>query len=773
MKCDTLKLEDVLATLNSRELQKMTEAKGDGGEGLYVVREIWSKSEEHLKRDCPRYNHKKSQGFVRNEDQVSGSRADGYDNADVMMVMSVEELLDWIMDSGGSYQMTYKRDYLFDFEEYGGGNILISDGMECRVRRTFKVKVQMRDELSFVLDNVKHVSELRRNLISLGTLKKEGFTMKMQSSKTKLIMGSLVVLSGTRRANCVYTLDSQIVTRNTLKGRKQLGEYQTGWKIKTSNILDSCNQRSTQQCMKSEVVKHLGVTGIQQHNGLVEETNMTLLAKEYSFNESGEDKETFIGSGVSTGLVQVQVLQGVELEMEPREDHAFEVEPQGNFDHVASLQKVQTQDLIYYHLARDREQYLVRDREQYLARDRDQYSARELFRYREDSNEAAFAITATEKIYAHESLTFNDTVACGMISKCNVGLKEDMDARSVVYVLGNGCWKSSNDGEGYYWEYAPGMFIHLFLYIDGMVFSCVCKAEIWVIKGLLDKATRNILGMEIVRDQSSNTLRVSHSRVYNGKSVQALLEVHFIPSLEVSLSRDCDVEKKRSKRSYVYAVGSQEYQVVCTRLDIAYVDVCMLDRFDRGLQTDVQVFVDFDYAMGRSINAMGRSITGYGLMIQRCAGSLKANLQHMEALSTTEAGYMTWSQVRGSGGGSCCVSVSANSDTKVEIVVDRKFNIKNRDTSLTWQKRLEICKIADLGLSKLNYESSEGSNIVSNACGTYGYFDRDYNNNSIMRKECDVYSFGIVLFEVLCGMLCSPHPNKDKGIFMLSGPSDQ
>nr|GEY09020.1 retrovirus-related Pol polyprotein from transposon TNT 1-94 [Tanacetum cinerariifolium] len=33
---DTLKLEDVLVTLNSRELLKLTEAKGDGGEGLYV-----------------------------------------------------------------------------------------------------------------------------------------------------------------------------------------------------------------------------------------------------------------------------------------------------------------------------------------------------------------------------------------------------------------------------------------------------------------------------------------------------------------------------------------------------------------------------------------------------------------------------------------------------------------------------------------------------------------------------------------------------------------
>ncbi|GKG41801.1 zinc finger, CCHC-type containing protein, partial [Tanacetum coccineum] len=43
--------------------------------------------------------------------------------------------------------------------------------------------------------------------------------------------------------------------------------------------LDSCNQRSTQQCMKSEVTKHLGVAGIQQQNGLVDKTNVTLFAK--------------------------------------------------------------------------------------------------------------------------------------------------------------------------------------------------------------------------------------------------------------------------------------------------------------------------------------------------------------------------------------------------------------------------------------------------------------------------------------------------------------
>ncbi|GJY04818.1 zinc finger, CCHC-type containing protein [Tanacetum coccineum] len=440
---DTLKLEDVLATLNFRELQKMTEAKGDGGEGLYV------RGRSGQNRYGAGYNHKKSQGFVKNKDQVSGSGADG----------------------------------------------------ECRVWGTGKVQVQMMDGSSFVFDNVRYVPKLRRNLISLGTLEKEVFTVKMQSGKIKVIKGSLMALSGTRRANCVYTLDGQAVTRKTLKGGKQLGEYQTRWKIKTGNVLDSCNQRSTQQCTKSGVTKHLGVAGLQQQNGLVKETNLTLLAKvvlyrNMGFNESGEYKKTFIGSGVGTG--SMQVLQGVEFEVEPQDDHKFEVEPHGNVDHVVDSH------------------------------------------YREDSNEAAFAVAAVEKIYAHESLTFNNTVAF------------------------NGCKKCSDDIDGYYWEYTP--------------------------------AKRNILGMEIVRDESGNTLRVSQSRFYNEKLVQTLLDGHSILSLEGSLSGDCDVEKN-GKWSCIYAVGSQEYQMVCTRLDIESADVGMLDKFDRGLQTDVYVFVDFDYAM--------------------------------------------------------------------------------------------------------------------------------------------------------------------------------
>nr|GFB65429.1 zinc finger, CCHC-type [Tanacetum cinerariifolium] len=109
-----------------------------------------------------------------------------------------------------------------------------------------------------------------------------------------------------------------------------------------------------------------------------------------------------------------------------------------------------------------------------------------------------------EKIYAHESLIFNNTVACEIISKWKAGLKDDMDARSDVYVLSNGCRKCSDDNDGYYWEYTP--------------------------------AKGNVLGMKIIMDQSGNTLRVPQSSFYNGKLVHTLLEGHSILSLEGSLS---------------------------------------------------------------------------------------------------------------------------------------------------------------------------------------------------------------------------------------------
>ncbi|GJW04848.1 hypothetical protein Tco_1563704 [Tanacetum coccineum] len=179
--------------------------------------------------------------------------------------------------------------------------------------------------------------------------------------------------------------------------KEQKKEYQTGQKIKMGNVLDSCNQRSPSSAIRFKTpVEMLGFFGwLAIKQGMLELVKVKCIFLGY--------RKCIVGNKA------LEVLQGDEFEVEPQDGHTFEVEPHGNVNHV----------------------------------------------YREDSNEAAFVVVAVEKIYAHESLTFNNIVACEVISKWKTGLKDDMDARSDVYVLSNGCKKCSNDSDGYYWESTP------------------------------------------------------------------------------------------------------------------------------------------------------------------------------------------------------------------------------------------------------------------------------------------------------------------------------
>ncbi|GJT97707.1 retrovirus-related pol polyprotein from transposon TNT 1-94 [Tanacetum coccineum] len=195
---ESLTLEDVLSSINSRELKKRTDAK-DGGDGLYVRGRsdhrgnqgrgsLRSKSkgketyklkcyicysEDHLKKNCPKRNKKKSTGFVKkNVGQGSSMHSEGYDNGDLLMAVSEERFLKWIIDSSGSFHMTPRRDFLFNFKEFNGGTVFLGDNRACAIRRTGK-----------------------------------GYTMKLRNGRVKVIKSSLMVLLRNMKGNCVYSLD--------------------------------------------------------------------------------------------------------------------------------------------------------------------------------------------------------------------------------------------------------------------------------------------------------------------------------------------------------------------------------------------------------------------------------------------------------------------------------------------------------------------------------------------------------------------------------------
>ncbi|KAK9074974.1 hypothetical protein SSX86_003293 [Deinandra increscens subsp. villosa] len=77
-----------------------------------------------------------------------------------------------------------------------------------------------------------------------------------------------------------------------------------------------------------------------------------------------------------------------------------------------------------------------------------------------------------------------------------------------------------------------------------------------------------------------------------------------------------------------------------------------------------------------------------------------------------------------------------------------------------------VGKISDLGLSKLTVSGFGRSTVISQACGTQNYLEPEYIRTGLVNKKTDVYSFGMVLFEVLCGRLCYAR-DKD-GILLLA-----
>ncbi|GJS90726.1 hypothetical protein Tco_0773362 [Tanacetum coccineum] len=69
---------------------------------------------------------------------------------------------------------------------FDGGSVKFGDNRTCTIKGTRKVKIPLHDGSSFIPKDVRYVSGLRRSLISLGTLEKEGYMVKMQMGRIKV-----------------------------------------------------------------------------------------------------------------------------------------------------------------------------------------------------------------------------------------------------------------------------------------------------------------------------------------------------------------------------------------------------------------------------------------------------------------------------------------------------------------------------------------------------------------------------------------------------------
>ncbi|KAH9779667.1 hypothetical protein KPL71_007786 [Citrus sinensis] len=170
--------------------------------------------EGHFKKDCPERKNKPKDTREKIGDAVVASESqeyDRYDSAGVLLVTDDQTRGNWVLDSGCSFHMCPNKNLFLNYEASDGGVVVMGNDAICKVVGKGIIRLKMLDGMTRELVNVRHVPDLKRNLISLGMLDKMGCLVKLESGTLKVMRGSMVLMKGSL-SNGLYVLQGTAVT---------------------------------------------------------------------------------------------------------------------------------------------------------------------------------------------------------------------------------------------------------------------------------------------------------------------------------------------------------------------------------------------------------------------------------------------------------------------------------------------------------------------------------------------------------------------------------
>jgi hypothetical protein len=135
---------------------------------------------------------------------------------------------EWLLDFGASHHMCPHRSWFSSYQVVDGGIVLMGNNVPCKTVGVGSIKIKMFDGIVRTLTEVRHVPELKNNLISLGVLDSGGYMFTGQGGALKVSKGILVVMKATKIGN-LYKLEGSTQVNEAVVASEEANEPTRLW----------------------------------------------------------------------------------------------------------------------------------------------------------------------------------------------------------------------------------------------------------------------------------------------------------------------------------------------------------------------------------------------------------------------------------------------------------------------------------------------------------------------------------------------------------------
>lgn len=79
-----------------------------------------------------------------------------------------------------------------------GGMVLLGNNKACKVKGMGTIRLKLFDNHEILLQKVRYIPELRRNLLSIRMFDKLGYVIKVEHGILKISRGAMIIVKGTK-----------------------------------------------------------------------------------------------------------------------------------------------------------------------------------------------------------------------------------------------------------------------------------------------------------------------------------------------------------------------------------------------------------------------------------------------------------------------------------------------------------------------------------------------------------------------------------------------